>query len=99
MRVELAVRRAALDPVCYAQRREVEALVSAMLERVRSSLALIRERRDQLLQETQVLGLATMVKAQLDYTTTMVLLDCEAAPFGLERLGSRRRRLSTTWTG
>ena len=86
LRFELAVRRAALDPVCFAQRREVERLVAAMLKNGEKFIGLDRERRDQLLQETQVLGLATMVKAQLDYTTTMVLLDCEAAPFGLERL-------------
>lgn len=86
LRFELAVRRAALDPVCFAQRREVERLVAAMLKNGEKFVGLDRERRDQLLQETQVLGLATMVKAQLDYTTTMVLLDCEAAPFGLERL-------------
>lgn len=86
LRFELAVRRAALDPVCFAQRREVERLVAAMLKNGEKFVGLDRERRNQLLQETQVLGLATMVKAQLDYTTTMVLLDCEAAPFGLERL-------------
>jgi hypothetical protein len=86
LRFELAVRRAALDPVCFAQKREVEGLVTAMLKNGEKFVGLDRERRNQLLQETQVLGLASMVKAQLDYTTTMVLLDCEAAPFGLERL-------------
>ena len=49
------------------------------------------EKRDRLQQETEVLGLATMVKTQLDYTTTMILLDCEAAPFGLERLALTSR--------
>lgn len=86
LRFELAVRRAALDPVCFAQRREVERLVADMLKRGEKFVGLDPERRSKLQQETEVLGLATMVKTQLDYTTTMVLLDCEAAPFGLERL-------------
>jgi len=86
LRYELAVRRAALDPVCFAQQREVERLVGEMLKKGETFVGLDAQDRDRLQQETAVLGLATMVKAQLDFTTTMVLLDCEAAPFGLERL-------------
>jgi len=86
LRYELAVRRAALDPVCFAQRREVERLVAEMVKHEEKFVGLDSERRERLQQEIEVLGLATMVKTQLDYTTTMILLDCEAAPFGLERL-------------
>ncbi len=86
LRIELAVRRAALDPVCFSQRREVERLISAMLHKGEKFIGLDEERRNVLARETQVLCLGTMVKAQLDYTTSMVLLDCDAAPFGLERL-------------
>ncbi len=86
LRYELAVRRAALDPVCFAQRREVERLVAEMVKREETFVGLDPERRERLQQSIEVLGLATMVKTQLDYTTTMILLDCEAAPFGLDRL-------------
>lgn len=94
LRIELAVRRAALDPVCFAQRREVDGLIASMLKKGEKFVGLDRERREQLAQETNVLGLAAMVKAQLDYTTTMILLDCEAAPFGLERLELNTRAFS-----
>jgi hypothetical protein len=86
LRFELAVRRAALDPVCFAEEREVERLIAAMANNNEKFVGLDKERRKQLSSETQVLLRATMVKAQLDYTTTMLLLDSESAPFGLERL-------------
>jgi hypothetical protein len=94
LRTELAVRRSALDPVCFSQRREVERHVASMVKKGEKFIGLDEDRRDALLRDTQVLCLGTMVKAQLDFLTTMILLDCDAAPFGLDRLDAISRNFA-----
>ena len=88
LRFELAVRRTALDPVCFAQRRELERLVHEMTNKNGTFLGLDETRRAQFANEARVLASATLVRAQLDYATTTILLDCETAPFGLDRVAA-----------
>jgi hypothetical protein len=86
LRTELAIRRAELDPVCFVRRAEVDRLVREMVTRGQRFVGLSEEERHELAHETRVLSTACMVRAQLDLATTMLLLDSEDAPFGLERL-------------
>lgn len=86
LRWELAVRRAALDPVCFTQRATVDRLIQAMLRDGEKFVGLNADQRADLQQSLEVLSLATMTRAQIGFATTMVLLDGHDAPFGLERL-------------
>ena len=86
LRWELAVRRAALDPVCFTQRANVDRLLSAMLKDGKKFVGLKEEERAELERSLEALSLATMTRAQIGFATTMVLLDSADAPFGLARL-------------
>lgn len=86
LRWELAVRRAALDPVCFVQRARVDQLLAAMSKDGTKFVGLGAEERAELEHSLEVLSLATMTRAQIGFATTMVLLDSADAPFGLERL-------------
>ena len=83
---ELAVRRAALDPVWYTLRRELERTVDRMVKNGTKFVGLHDEEHDELRRKAYELTLALLVRAQLDYSTALVLVDSEDAPFGLERL-------------
>jgi hypothetical protein len=83
---ELAVRRAALDPVWYTLRRELERTVDRMVKNGTKFVGLHNEEHDELRRKAYELTLALLVRAQLDYSTALVLVDSEDAPFGLERL-------------
>lgn len=89
---ELAVRRAALDPVRHAQRRRVDRLVAEMLKGGTRFVGLDQEHRHELLDAFGALSRATLVHAQLEISTVMVLLDSAHAPFGLERLEAAEAR-------
>lgn len=86
LRFELAVRRAALDPVCFAQLREAERLIDEG--------RLSGTDRERLERGVGTLVEATLVRAQLDLATTMILLDGGDAPFGLERLGAAQEEFA-----
>lgn len=86
LRWELAVRRAALDPVCFTQRATVDRLLSAMTKDGKKFVGLTADERSELQRSLEALSLATMTRAQIGFATTMVLLDSADAPFGLERL-------------
>jgi hypothetical protein len=86
LRTELAVRRASLDPVCFAQRAAVEHLVASMLKDGQKFRGLDAEDRATLERSMEILTVATLTRAQITLATTMILLDSEDAPFGLERL-------------
>jgi hypothetical protein len=53
-----------------------------------------KDQRMRIEHETSVLALATMARAQLDYATTMILQNCAAAPFGLDRLRAVERNFT-----
>ncbi len=84
--LELAVRRVALDPVCFTQRAAFDRLAAAMRKNGKQFNGLAADERAELERTLKTLSLAIMTRAQIGFATTMMLLDGVDAPFGLERL-------------
>lgn len=95
LRYELAARRVALDPVCSSLQQEVTQVLAQVQDWSDSALKRAStEPSNRMVDTVDHYVEATMVKAQIDTATAMVLLDCEAPPFGLGRLAMRAAEFS-----